>query len=204
MNTATSLRPRSRSTLDLTAEIVEAAVPEHEQDDRLVVRVGPSPPAREARARPRTPPPSPGRRLPPPAGGTVVGPATAAEPVLGGCRVDPRARGGRRAAAGVSPAQAPRPAGGGSVRRRAAARGTPLLISRKADDHAPGRRAPQIWATGLSFRALLTGRPLPRAAPARPQENEGPNLPAPPGLRTLLRRWASTDGPTCGPPEIDS
>ena len=70
----------------------------------------------------------------------------------------------------------------------------PLLISRKATITA---RTPStaIWATGLSFRAFLTAWPLPRAAPAEAAKNEGPNLPTPPGLRTLLRRWASTDGP---------
>ena len=188
-NTATSLRPRSRSTLVRTARVIDAAMPEHEQDHRLVVRVGLRPPAREARARPRTRRRGAGDR----AGGRGGRGAAAAEPALGAVVAD-----GTGVAASRRRWCPPVAAAAGAALEVGAESLPPLLwtilvISRKPTITA-STPSTAIWATGLSFRAFLTSWPR-RGRPPPGRKNEGPNLPTPLGLRTLLRRWASTGEP---------
>ena len=168
--------------------VVDPAVPEHEQDDRLVVRVG----LDHRRGKPGPGDELADRRRRPPAGGGAGAVARRAAPRrsrwLGGVVA------GRAASRRRRRRSAPR-------RGRSGWRSSPLeplsattrVSSRKATTTA---RTPStaIWTTGLSFRAFLTSMAPPRAAAARPKE-EGPNLPTPLGLRTLLRRWASTGGP---------
>ena len=172
-------------------------MPEHEQDDRLAVRVG----LRHRRGKP-----GPGHEPAEAGAGRRAG-------GRGGRR---RHRGGAGAWRSRADARARRRRGAGGVRRCRAAGvawrspssrcrscATTLVIEQEGDDHHQDAEHGD-----LGDRVVVQGLPH-EAGPAaggrrQAAKNEGPNLPAPLGLRTLLRRWASTGGPQRDSPETDS
>ena len=169
---------------------------EHEEDDRLAVRVG---------------------------GGHRLGQPGARHELAGrggggrgrnGCGPWRRrgGRGRRRRGRGAGDGGSRRAGGwrrsGRGGRRSGAGRRATALVHHPGDEQEQDHHREHSERGDLNDRVLvqrLSHEIAPVTIPGRwTGKRKGPNLPTPLGLRTLLRRWASTGRAKSGSPETDS